>query len=191
MAYDIEEVDLLFMEFEENMAKTIQNFSAELMSFRIGRANPHLLNKITVPYYGADTPLNQVATISIPEARILMINAWDKSILKAIEKAILQANIGITPNNDGNVIRLVFPEVTEERRRALVKDLKRLGENSKVALRNQRRDIIDKLKKMEKSSEITEDDYDKFVADVEKKLQKSIEETDKITDAKEKEIMSV
>lgn len=191
MAYENEDVEFLFLKFEDGMEKTILNLKSELLGFRIGRANPHILDKITVPCYGAESPLKDVANVSVSDARVLLINVWDKSLLKAVEKAILGANVGITPNNDGTFIRLIFPEVTEERRKMLVKDLKKLAENSKVALRNQRRDIIEQLKKMEKNSEITEDDLDRFLSDVEKKVAKAVEDIDKISEEKEKEIMSV
>ena len=169
----------------------MHNFSNELKSIRAGRANPHILDKITVDYYGTPTPINNMANITIPEARLLVISVWDKSALKNVEKAILAANIGITPNNDGNVIRLIFPELTEERRKSLVKDLKADSENAKIVLRNARRDAIDALKKLEKSSEITEDDLKDFTADVDKRLAAQIEDIEKLTRDKEQEILSV
>ena len=143
MSYNIDEVDLIFDEFDERVAKVLNNFKNEMRSIRAGRANPHILDKITVDYYGTPTPINNMANISIPEARLLVIAPWDKSQLKAIEKAILAGNIGINPNNDGQVIRLVFPELTEERRRSTVKEAKTLVEESKVVMRNARRDAID------------------------------------------------
>ena len=174
MAYGIDSVDLIFEEMKEKFTKTVHNFSTEMKSMRAGRANPHILDKVMVDYYGTPTPINNMANITVPEARLLVISVWDKSALKNVEKAILAANIGITPNNDGNVIRLIFPELTEERRKALVKELKTNAENTKVVLRNARRDAIDALKKLEKDSEITEDDLKDFTADVDKALSSEI-----------------
>lgn len=191
MAYGIDEVDLIFEEMEERFTRAEHNFSGELQSIRAGRANAHILDKILVDYYGVPTPLQNMANITIPEARLLVISVWDKSALKNVEKAILAANIGITPNNDGNVIRLIFPELTEERRKSLVKDLKANSENAKIVLRNARRDAIDALKKLEKSSEITEDDLKDFTADVDKRLAAQIEDIEKLTRDKEQEILSV
>ena len=187
MAYGIDSVDLIFEEMKEKYAKTVHNFSSELKSIRAGRANPHILDKITVDYYGTPTPINNMANITVPEARLLVISVWDKSALKNVEKAILAANIGITPNNDGNVIRLVFPEL----RKALVKELKNNAEGTKVVLRNARREAIDALKKLEKDSEITEDDLKDFTADVDKALSSEIEDVDKMTKDKEQEILAV
>ena len=191
MSYGIDEVDLIFGEMEEKFTRTEHNFSCNLQSIRAGRANPHILDKILVDYYGVPTPLNNMANITVPEARLLVISVWDKSALKNVEKAILAANIGITPNNDGNVIRLVFPEVTEERRKMLVKDIKTQAENSKVALRNQRRDANEQLKAFKKDSVITEDDLKIYLDDVDKKLAAASEEIDKLAKAKEQEVMSV
>lgn len=191
MAYGIDSVDLIFEEMKEKYAKTVHNFSGELKSIRAGRANPHILDKITVDYYGVATPLNNMANVTVPEARLLVISVWDKSALKNVEKAILAANIGITPNNDGNVIRLIFPELTEERRKSLVKELKNNAESTKVVLRNARRDAIDALKKLEKDSEITEDDLKDFTSDVDKALASEIDDVDKMTKDKEQEILAV
>lgn len=191
MSVGIDSVDLIFEEMDEKCEKCVHNFSNELKSIRAGRANPHILDKITVDYYGTPTPINNMANITIPEARLLVISVWDKSALKNVEKAILAANIGITPNNDGNVIRLIFPELTEERRKSLVKDLKANSENAKIVLRNARRDAIDALKKLEKNSEITEDDLKDFTADVDKRLAAQIEDIEKLTRDKEQEILSV
>ncbi len=191
MAYGIDSVDLIFEEMKEKFAKTMHNFSTELKSMRAGRANPHILDRITVDYYGTPTPIQNMANITVPEARLLVISVWDKSALKNVEKAILAANIGITPNNDGNVIRLIFPELTEERRKALVKELKTNAENTKVVLRNARRDAIDALKKLQKDSEITEDDLKDLTSDVDKALASEIEDVDKLTKEKEQEILSV
>ena len=161
---------------EEKMTKTCENLDGEFSNIRAGRANPNLLNRIMVEYYGTPTPMQQVGNISVPEPRIIQINPWEKSLLKAIEKAILASDLGITPTNDGTSIRLVFPELTEERRKELVKDIKKKGEAAKVAVRNVRRDANDTLKKMEKSTDMT----DKYVA----KIDKSVEN-------KSKEIMTV
>ena len=191
MSYNIDEVDLIFDEFDERVAKVLNNFKNEMRSIRAGRANPHILDKITVDYYGTPTPINNMANISVPEARLLVIAPWDKSQLKAIEKAILAGNIGINPNNDGQVIRLVFPELTEERRRSTVKEAKTLVEESKVVMRNARRDAIDELKKMQKASTITEDDLKNLTADIDKKLFAHTDDVDKLFKDKEQEILSI
>ena len=180
-----------FSEFESRMNKTISVFEENLSEVRAGRANPAILNKISVEYYGTPTPINQVAGISVPEARLIMIQPWDTSILKEIEKAILASDIGINPNNDGKVIRLAFPELTEERRKELVKEIKKMAEESKVAIRAIRRDAIDKAKAMQKNSEITEDDLRGAEDSVQKLTDKKIEEIDKILADKEKEILTV
>ena len=191
MSYNIDEVDLIFDEFDERVANVLNNFKNEMRSIRAGRANPHILDKITVDYYGTPTPINNMANISVPEARLLVIAPWDKSQLKAIEKAILAGNIGINPNNDGQVIRLVFPEITEERRRSTVKEAKTLVEESKVVMRNARRDAIDELKKMQKASTITEDDLKNLTADIDKKLSAHTDDVDKLFKDKEQEILSI
>ena len=180
-----------FSEIENKMSKTIDVFKQNLSEVRAGRANPAILNKISVEYYGTPTPINQVAGISVPEARLIMIQPWDASILKDIEKAILASDIGINPNNDGKVIRLTFPELTEERRKDLVKDIKKMAEESKVAVRAVRRDGIDKAKTMQKDGEITEDDLRGAEERIQKLTDKKIEEIDKILADKEKEVMSV
>lgn len=191
MAFGIEEVDFLFETFDEENAKTFENYKTELQGIRAGRANPHILDKVEVEYYGTMTPLNQMANVTIAEARVLVVSVWDKSALKNVEKAILAANVGITPNNDGTVIRLVFPEVTEERRRALVKDIKQGAEGTKIVLRNHRRDINEELKKLKKDSTITEDDLTNFLEEVDKRLAKEIEKVDETAKKKEDEVMSV
>ncbi len=191
MAFGIEEVDFLFETFDEENAKTFENYKTELQGIRAGRANPHILDKVEVEYYGTMTPLNQMANVTIAEARVLVVSVWDKSALKNVEKAILAANVGITPNNDGTVIRLVFPEVTEERRRALVKDIKQGAEETKIVLRNHRRDINEELKKLKKDSAITEDDLTNFLEEVDKRLAKEIEKVDETAKKKENEVMSV
>ena len=191
MSYGIDEVDLIFDEMNEKIDKTMQNYISELRSIRAGRANPHILDKVVVDYYGAPTPINNMANVSVPEARLLVISPWDKSQLKAIERAILAANIGINPNNDGHVIRLVFPELTEERRRSTVKEAKTLVEESKIVMRNARRDAIDDLKKIQKSSVITEDDLKNYTEDVDKNLSKNTDEVDRLFKEKEQEILSI
>ena len=180
-----------FNEIENRMDKTIEVFKQNLSEVRAGRANPAILNKISVEYYGTPTPINQVAGISVPEARLIVIQPWDGSILKDIEKAILASDIGINPNNDGKVIRLNFPELTEERRKELVKDIKKMAEESKVAVRAIRRDGIDKAKLMQKNSEITEDDLRGAEDNIQKLTDKKIDEIDKILADKEKEVMNV
>lgn len=180
-----------FSEFENRMEKTIEVFKQNLSEVRAGRANPAILNKVSVEYYGTPTPINQVAGISVPEARLIVIQPWDASILKEIEKAILASDIGINPNNDGKVIRLNFPELTEERRKDLVKEIKKMAEESKVAIRVVRRDGIDKAKAMQKNSEITEDDLRSAEDTIQKLTDKKVEEIDKILADKEKEILTV
>lgn len=191
MAYGIEEVDLIFDDMNEKIDKTRDNYISELRSIRAGRANPHILDKVVADYYGTPTPINNMANISVPEARLLVIAPWDKSQLKNIERAILAANIGINPNNDGQVIRLVFPELTEERRRSTVKEAKNLVEEAKIVMRNARRDAIDELKKIQKASTITEDDLRNFTEDIDKNLSKKTEEVDKLFKEKEQEILSI
>ncbi len=191
MSYNIDEVDLIFDEMNENFDKVMNNYKGELRGIRAGRANPHVLDKVVVDYYGTPTPVNNMANISVPEARLLVIAPWDKSQLKAIEKAILAANVGITPNNDGQVIRLVFPELTEERRRSTAKEAKNLVEESKIVMRNARRDAIDELKKLQKASTITEDDLKNLTADIDKALASNIDSVDKLFKEKEQEILSI
>ena len=180
-----------FSEFESKMNKTIEVLKQNFSEVRAGRANPAILNRISVEYYGTPTPINQVAGISVPEARLIMIQPWDASILKDIEKAILASDIGINPNNDGKVIRLAFPELTEERRKELVKDIKKTAEEAKVAVRDIRRDGMDKAKAMQKNSEITEDDLRSAEDTIQKLTDKKIEEIDKVLAEKEKEILTV
>ncbi|MHC1750515.1 MAG: ribosome recycling factor [Cellulosilyticaceae bacterium] len=177
--------------YEDKMQKTVQSLLDEYNTIRAGRANPHVLDRITVDYYGSPTPIQQVGNVSIPEARILQIQPWDATVLKAIEKAINESELGIHPSNDGKVIRLVFPELTEERRKDLTKDIKKKGENSKVAVRNIRREALDAFKKMEKNKEISEDDYTAVEQDVQKLTDKFIEEIDKQVEGKTKDILSV
>ena len=176
---------------EEKMTKTCENLDGEFTNIRAGRANPNLLNRIMVEYYGTPTPMQQVGNISVPEPRIIQINPWEKSLLKAIEKAILASDLGITPTNDGTSIRLVFPELTEERRKELVKDIKKKGEAAKVAVRNVRRDANDTLKKMEKSTDISEDERKEGEEKIQKMTDKYVAKIDKSVENKSKEIMTV
>ena len=176
---------------EEKMDKTISVLKENFAEVRAGRANPAILNKVKVDYYGTPTPINQVAGISVPEARLIVIQPWDLSILKEIEKAILASDIGINPNNDGKVIRLAFPELTEERRKELVKDVKKIAEESKVAIRNARRDGMDEFKTKQKNNEITEDDLRDAEESIQKLTDKYVDEVDQLAANKEKEIMSV
>ena len=177
--------------FEEKMTKTISVFEENFAEIRAGRANPAILNKIMIDYYGTPTPINQVAGISVPEARLIVIQPWDGSILKEIEKERLKSDIGINPNNDGKVIRLAFPELNEERRKELVKEIKKIAEEAKVAIRAIRRDGIDEAKAKQKNSEITEDELKIAETEIQKITDKNIEEIDKILANKETEIMSV
>ena len=180
-----------FNEFEERMEKTISVFEENLSEIRAGRANPAILNKITVNYYGTATPINQVAGISVPEARLIVIQPWDVSLPKEIEKEILKADIGINPNNDGKVIRLAFPELNEERRKEIVKDIRKMAEEAKVAIRSIRRDGIDEAKTMQKNSEISEDDLKVAEEKIQKLTDKYVENIDNILETKEKEVMSI
>ena len=180
-----------YSEIKEKMEKAIESLVQRLSEVRAGRANPAILNKVKIDYYGTPTPINQVAGISVPEARMIMIQPWDVSILKEIEKAILASEIGINPNNDGKVIRLVFPELTEERRKDLVKEIKKYAEDAKVSIRNARRDGIDKAKTMQKDGDITEDELKAAETEIQKITDKYTEEVDKTITAKETEIMSI
>ena len=180
-----------YTEIESKMDKTIQVFEENLAEISAGRANPAILNKISVDYYGVPTPIHQMAGISVPEARLIVIQPWDMSMLKEIERAILASDVGITPNNDGKVIRLVFPELNEERRKEIVKDVKKMAEESKVAIRSIRRDGIDEFRKQEKESVITEDDLKAAEDQIQKITDKKIEEIDRLLENKEKEVMSI
>ena len=177
--------------YEDKMNKTLEVLESDYMTIRAGRANPHVLDKIKVDYYGTPTPLQQVGNINVPEARMIVIQPWEKSLLKAIEKAILTSELGINPTNDGNVIRLVFPELTEERRKELVKDVKKKGEAAKVAIRNIRRDANDFFKKQQKADEISEDDLAEAEDDIQKLTDKMIGKIDKAIEAKSKELLTV
>lgn len=176
---------------EAKMKKTIEVLQQEFSTLRAGRANPAVLDRITIDYYGTQTPINQVASISSPEPRLLAIQPWDASVLKAIEKAIISSDIGINPQNDGRVIRLLFPTLTEERRRELVKQVHKLCEESKVAIRNIRRDAMDVFKAQKKKSEITEDDYTDIEKEVQTLTDRYIKEVDTLGSAKEKELIEV
>ena len=177
--------------FEDKMEKSYDALLNEFSSIRAGRANPHVLDKLKVDYYGAPTPLQQVANISVPEPRMIQIQPWEKSLVKAIEKAILTSDLGINPNNDGSVIRLIFPELTEERRKELAKDVKKKGEGAKVAVRNIRRDANEVFKKQNKANEISEDDMKDLETKTQKMTDKYIADIDKAVDEKSKEIMTV
>lgn len=176
---------------DEKMNKTINVLKKELASMKAGRANPAMLDRIEAEYYGAVTPLNQLANISVPESRILVIQPWDKSSIKAIEKAILKSDLGINPSNDGEIIRLVIPELTEETRKNIVKNIKKLGEESKVAVRAIRRDCNDKIKALKKDSEVSEDEIKKGEDEIQKRTDNFIKEIDKMVETKEKEIMAI
>ena len=180
-----------FNSIEEKMKKTISVFEESLSEVRAGRANPNILNKITVDYYGVATPINQIAGISVPEPRMILIQPWDISMLKEIEKAINIAEIGINPNNDGKVIRLAFPELTEERRKDLVKDIRKIAEESKVAIRAIRRDGMDMAKTAQKNNEMTQDDLTAAETKIQKMTDTKITEIDELLAKKEKEIMTV
>ena len=177
--------------YEERMKKTITVLEDEFQTIRVGRANPRVLDRITVDYFGTETPLNQVGNVSVPEPRMLQITPWDASTLKNIEKAIQTSDLGINPTNDGKVIRLIFPELTEDRRKDLTKDVKKKGEDSKVSIRNIRRDANEALKKAEKAKQITEDDLKRLEKDSQTLTDKYVAEIDKKVEAKSKEIMTV
>ena len=176
--------------YEDKMNKTMANLDGELGTIRAGRANPNVLNKIKVDYYGTPSPIQQVANVSVPEARMIQIQPWEKNMLKVIEKAIQVSDLGINPTNDGSMIRLVFPELTEERRKELVKDVKKKGEAAKVAIRNIRRDGNDALKKL-KGTEVSEDEIKDMETDLQKLTDKFVKEVDKAVDNKSKEVMTV
>ena len=178
-------------EYNDKMQKTIDHLELEFGTIRAGRANPHVLDKVRVDYYGTPTPVQQVGNISIPEPRIIVIQPWEKSLLKEIEKAIQMSDIGINPTNDGQVIRLVFPELTEERRKELVKDVKKKGEADKVAIRNIRRDGNDAFKKLSKAEDISEDEIKQLEDELQKLTDKFIKMVDEMVDAKSKDILTV
>ena len=191
MNFNNENVEMIFMTFDEEVEKAVKHYDSELASVRAGRANPHILDKILVDYYGTPTPINHIANISVPDGRQLAIAPWDKSNVKAISKAILASDLGITPTDDGSIVRLNFPMLTEERRRELVKNTRKLVEETKVTCRNARRDAIEALKKLKKDSEITEDEQATYEKEVQKRLDDVSAKIDKKMDEKEKEIMQV
>ena len=180
-----------YKEFEDKMKKTCEALTTQFATIRAGRANAAVLDQITVDYYGSPTPINQVASIGSPDPRSLLIQPWDASILKGIEKAILASELGINPQNDGRILRLVFPQLTEERRKDLIKQVKKYGEEAKVAVRNIRRDAMEKFKKQQKASEITEDDYKNMEKDMQKKTDDYIKKVDELCAKKEKELSEI
>lgn len=180
-----------YTSIKEKMDKSISVYDEKLSEVRAGRANPAILNKVKIDYYGTPTPINQVAGVSVPEARLIVIQPWDVSVLKEIEKAIIASDIGINPNNDGKVIRLAFPELTEERRKDLVKEIKKMAEEAKISIRAIRRDGIEEAKAEQKEGNITEDELKQAENEIQKLTDKSVEEIDKILANKEKEVMSV
>ena len=180
-----------YTNIKEKMEKTISVYQEKLAEIRAGRANPAILNKVKIDYYGTQTPINQVAGVSVPEARLIVIQPWDASVLKEIEKAILASDIGINPNNDGKVIRLAFPELNEERRKEIVKEVRKLAEEAKVAIRSIRREGLDVAKTSQKEGDMTEDELKQAENEIQKITDKNIEEIDRILEAKEKEVMSV
>lgn len=191
MAIENEQFEMIMMEVMEKTEKTVSVLNSEYITIRAGRANPHILDKVLVDYYGTPTPINQVGNLSVTEGRCLVIAPWDASMLKVIEKQLLAENLGITPVNDGKVIRLVFPALTEERRKELVKQIKKMAEDSKVAVRNVRRDGMDALKKMKNNKELSEDEHAVCEKDVDKVISEAIEKIDKLCADKEKDILSV
>jgi len=191
MAEDNQIIDEIFFEFEEKNEKTISHFKSELLTIRAGRANPHILDKVTVDYYGTPTPLAHVSNISVQDARQIVISPWDISLVKEINKAILASDIGLTPSDDGRVIRLTFPALTEDRRRELVKSTRKVAEETKVVCRNARRDALDELKKLKKDGKISEDDLSSYEKDVQKSLDSACVKIDALMAEKEKEIMQV
>ena len=191
MAIENEQYEIIMMETMEKTEKTLSVLASDYATIRAGRANPHILDKVLVDYYGTPTPINQVGNISVSEGRCLVISPWDASMLKVIEKQILADNIGITPANDGKVIRLIFPVLTEERRKELVKQTKKMAEDSKVAVRNVRRDSMDALKKMKNNKELSEDEHAICEKEIDKVISDAVEKIDKLSAEKEKDILSV
>lgn len=191
MAENNELVDEIFLEYEDSLEKAVAHLKNELLTVRAGRANPHVLDKITVDYYGTPTPLMHISNISVQDARQLVISPWDISLVKEINKAIMASDIGLTPSDDGRVIRLTFPVLTEDRRRDLAKSTRAMGEEAKVACRNSRRDALEQLKKMKKDGDISEDDLASYEKDIQKTLDGSTDKIDALLAEKEKEIMQV
>ena len=186
-----EEIELYLDEYKSEMDKAVSHLTNELLQIRAGRANPKIIERVMVDYYGTPTPIGQMATISVPEARMLVVSAWDISMIKAMSKAIEAANLGLNPSDDGRVIRLVFPQLTEERRREYVKEVGKLTEAAKITCRNARRDCLDAFKKMQKASTITEDELARLEKDVQKQLDDTVGKIDTISKNKEKELMEV
>lgn len=184
-------IDDILLTLDDKLSKAVSVLEEDFAAVRAGRANPHILDKVMVDYYGAMTPVTQMANVSVQEGRCLVISPWDVSVLKSIEKAIQLSNVGITPTNDGKVIRLVFPELTEERRRDLVKQVKKMGEDTKVAQRNVRRDAMDSLKKLKNDKSISEDEFSAGEKDVEKMVSDAVVKVETLVAAKEKEIMTI
>lgn len=191
MGIENPQVKSVFDKYETQISKAVEHLKSDLLTIRAGRANPQILNKIVVDYYGTPTPLNQMANITVPDARTLMISLWDTSAIKDVNKAISASDIGINPSDDGKNIRLTFPQLTEERRRELCKLIKKTTEDTKVVLRNERRDILEAVKKLKKDNVITEDDVASFEKDIQKILDKAIENADKLFKDKEAEILEV
>ena len=191
MPVDMEKIETTLLESEEKTEKTISVLREEYIQLRVGRANPHVLDKVLVDYYGAMTPIEQTSNISVQDGKCLVISPWDKSLLKNVEKAIIIANIGLTPSNNGDVIRLVFPDLTQERRKEIVKQVKKTAEDAKVAIRNIRRETLEAFKKMKTAKEITEDEYSSYEKDVEKSISSAIETIDKLETEKEQDVMTV
>ncbi len=177
--------------YNEKMIKTLENLEADYATIRAGRANPHILDKLKVDYYGTPTPFQQVANVSVPEARMIQIQPWEASLIKEIEKAIINSDLGLTPTNDGKVVRIVFPELTEDRRKEISKDIKKKAENAKVAVRNIRRDANDAIKKLNKGGEISDDELKGLEDEIQKLTDKFVADIDKVTDAKTTEIMTI
>ena len=191
MAIENEQYDMIMMETMEKTEKTLSVLASDYAAVRAGRANPHILDRVLVDYYGTPSPINQVGNISVSEGRCLVIAPWDSSMLKVIEKQLLVENIGITPANDGKVIRLVFPVLTEERRKELVKQVKKMNEDAKIAIRNIRRDAMDALKKMKNNKELSEDEHAVCEKEVDKVISEAVEKADKLAAEKEKDVMIV
>lgn len=191
MAIENEQFEMIMMELMEKTDKTLSVLSSDYATIRAGRANPHILDKVLVDYYGTPTPINQVGNLSVTEGRCLVIAPWDSSMLKIIEKQLLVENLGITPANDGKVIRLVFPALTEERRKELVKQVKKMGEDAKIAVRNVRRDGMDAIKKLKNEKAISEDEHASCEKEIDKLISETVEKIDKLCQDKEKDIMVV
>lgn len=188
---DLEMVNEIKSDYEDNLKKALEHLVSEYQVIRAGRANPHILDKVFVEYYGVLTPINQMANISVPEARMILINVWDQSQVKQVSKAIMASDLGVTPSDDGRAIRLIFPALTEERRKEIVKQVKKLCEETKVVMRNARRDCLDLYKQMKKDNSLSEDEYVSLEADVQKLQEKYILLCDKESQDKEKEVMEI